>query len=183
MINKTSFSLLLLASAGCSTIGGADDVDQRFAAGWRPSKADCVFGGAAPQTDAYCARLDSGGEGALTLLRAVNESVLGETAGGALACTDHVAIVKMRLAAYGDEYQAQELYSCDRDAPVVDGRKACHVSLLVVEAATGSRFVVDNGYVLNSTVSGGVGTYAEFSGRVAYAWTGKTPHWVALGSN
>lgn len=180
--NKRLAAMAALAAAvlttGCMTDGGARELDAKFEAGWRPSKADCVFGGATPTLDAYCARVNFGSEGVLAILRNENQRILAEAPG--LRCTDHVAQARQALATYADGFELTELYSCDRDAPIENGRKVCHVSLLVRDPATGARFVVDNGSVLNAATTGGVGKYSEFRGEVDYAWIGSTPAEVLL---
>jgi len=65
--------------------------------------------------------------------------------------------------------------------PVENGRAVCHVSLMVTSAA-GARVVLDNGHVLEPTLTGGVAPYAEFAKLVDHNWTGETPAWVALAS-
>jgi hypothetical protein len=93
-----------------------------------------------------------------------------------------VALAKAKLEPYASDYELSELYSCDRDPPVENGRKICHVSLLVKDKITGARFVMDNGHVLSPEVTSGVGTYNEFTRLVENVWTGETPVWIALGS-
>lgn len=169
-------------SSGCMTDSQALRLDAQLEAGWRPSKADCVFGGATPAMDAYCARVNFGKDGMLAILRNENGRIL-ENAGGSLPCTEHVAQARAALASYADGFELTDLYSCDRDAPVENGRKVCHVSLLVRDPETGNRFVVDNGHVLNADVTGGVGQYREFRREVDFAWTGATPVEVLLAGN
>lgn len=170
---------LALPGSACVTLDTAD-LDARFAAGWRPSKAYCAFGGETPALGAWCAEMNYGGEGLQVIARAVNEEVLRRNGGEPLACTDHVAQVRAAFAAY-PEYAVSELYSCDEDPPVEDGRKVCHVSLMVASAA-GNRVVLDNGHVVDAHIAGGVAPYAEFTQMVAYHWTGEQPSWVALAS-
>jgi hypothetical protein len=180
---RAAACLLLAATAtGCMTAGESRRLDAKFEAGWRPSKGYCTFGGETPLLDAYCARVNFGAEGAVAILRDINDEVLAQ-AGGSLRCTDHVARAQARLKPYAAEFRTEELYSCDRDPPVVDGKPVCHVSLLVTDTMTGARFVVDNGHVLKPATSGGVGRYAEFASLVDRAWTGETRHWVALSGN
>lgn len=172
-------TLLMLSTAGCMIDGGARD-DARFAAGWRPSKGYCTFGAETATLAAWCAEVNFGAEGLETIARAVNEEVLARAGGKPLACTDHVAQVRQELAAYPD-YKVAELYSCDANPPIENGRSVCHVSLMVT-SATGARVVLDNGHVLDPGSTGGVGTVQEFSQLVAYHWTGDQPAWVALAS-
>ncbi|MGH8443369.1 MAG: hypothetical protein ACRETF_10770 [Nevskiaceae bacterium] len=169
-----------LSSTGCMTMGSAQDLDAKFAAGWRPSEGYCAFGGETPTLGAYCAEVNHGQKGLEVIARAINEDVLARNGGEPLVCTDHVAQVRAEFAAY-PQYTVSELYSCDENAPVENGRKVCHVSLLVA-SATGSRVVLDNGHVVDAKVDGGVAPYGDFTQMVAYHWTGETPAWVALSS-
>ena len=165
-----------LALAACQT----HNSDARFDAGWRPSKAYCAFGGETERLAAYCARVNFGPEGALSVLRAENTEIL-EAQDSRLRCTDHVERAKAAVGTYGD-YQVARVYSCDDDAPIEAGRRVCHVSLLVTDSSSGERFVMDNGFVLDPSVTGGVATYADFRGRVDHAWSGAAPAWAQLGS-
>ena len=169
----------LLSATGCVTAPSAQELDQRFAAGWRPSKGYCAFGGETPTLSAWCAEVNFGAEGLEVIARAVNQDVLARST-GRLACTDHVAQVREELAAYPD-YKVAELYSCDANPPVENGRAICHVSLMVT-SATGAQVVLDNGHVLDPAHTGGVATYREFASLVDRNWTGETPAWMALAS-
>lgn len=174
--------VLVAASAtGCMTDSQSRRLDAKFEAGWRPAKGYCTFGGETPLLDAYCARVNFGAEGMAAVLRDINNEIVAQ-ADGSLRCTDHVVHVQARLKPYAAEYRTEELYSCDRDPPMVDGQAVCHVSLLVTDTVTGARFVVDNGHVLHPATTGGVGSYSQFAKLVDRAWTGETPHWVALGT-
>lgn len=168
---------LVLAATACAS--NVASPDARFEAGWRPSKAYCLFGGETAQLDAYCARVNFGREGAEAIVRSVNEEILQHVAGQTLRCTDHVALAKEQMKRHKD-YSMVELYSCDRDAPVENGQKICHVSLLVTDGVTGDRFVMDNGHVLNPQVYGGVAPYSQFARQVETAWTQDTPVAVEL---
>ena len=170
----------LLSATACVTAPSTQELDARFAAGWRPSKGYCAFGGETPALSAWCAEVNFGAEGLETIARAVNEEVLARAGGKPLACTDHVAQVRREFAAYPD-YKVTELYSCDANPPIENGRSVCHVSLMVT-SATGARVVLDNGHVLDPGSTGGVGTVQEFSQLVAYHWTGDQPAWAALAS-
>jgi hypothetical protein len=175
-------ALLLLAAllaTGCATTSGAD-LDARFEAGWRPSKAQCAFGGATARLGAWCAEVNFGEQGLTVLARAINEDVLRRNGGEPLVCTDHVAQVRAEFAAYPD-YTVAELYSCDANPPVENGRSVCHVSLMVASAG-GSRVVLDNGHVVNAHTDGGVARYADFTRMVAHHWTGEQPESVMLSS-
>src|SRR5690349_16731039 len=169
----------LLSATGCMTARSAQDLDQKFAAGWRPSKGYCAFGGETPALAAWCAEVNFGAEGLEVIARAVNEEVLSR-AGGTLACTDHVAQVRQEFAAY-PSYTVTELYSCDANPQIEDGRAVCHVSLMVT-SVTGARVVLDNGHVLDPATTSGVAPYTEFAQLVDHNWTGETPAWVALAS-
>ena len=172
-------AVTLLSATGCMTARSAQDLDERFAAGWRPSKGYCTFGAETAALAAWCAEVNFGAEGLEVIARAVNEGVLAR-ASGQLACTDHVAQVREEFAAYPD-YKVTELYSCDANPPVENGRAVCHVSLMVTSAA-GARVVLDNGHVLEPGATGGVGSFQEFAQLVDHHWTGDTPAWVALAS-
>jgi hypothetical protein len=180
---KSSNALFLIAlalpSVGCVTTSGAD-LDAKFAAGWRPSKAYCTFGGDTPTLGAWCAEVNYGEQGLQVVARAVNEEILRRNGGEPLVCTDHVAQARAEFAAY-PEYQVTELYSCDANPPVENGRSVCHVSLMVASAG-GSRVVLDNGHVVNATTEAGVARYADFTQMVAYHWTGEQPTSVMLSS-
>lgn len=180
-VERATRALLLasmaLQSAACVTTPAAE-LDAKFAAGWRPSKSYCVFGGETPALGAWCAEVNHGAEGLTVIARAINEEVLSRNAGEPLVCTDHVAQARAEFAAYPD-YTVTELYSCDENPPVEDGRSVCHVSLMVASAA-GSRVVLDNGHVVDAKIDGGVAAYGEFTQMVAYHWTGEQPAWVAL---
>ena len=169
----------LLSATGCMTARSAQDLDEKFAAGWRPSKGYCAFGAETPALATWCAEVNFGAEGLEVIARAVNEEVLAR-ANGQLACTDHVAQVRQEFAAYPD-YKVAELYSCDANPPVENGRAVCHVSLMVT-SASGARVVLDNGHVLEPALTGGVAPYTEFAQLVDHNWTGETPAWVALAS-
>jgi hypothetical protein len=173
-------AVLALSSTGCMTARSAQELDASFAAGWRPSKGYCAFGGETPTLSAWCAEVNFGAEGLELIARAANERVLARAGGQPLVCTDHVAQVRQELAAYPD-YEVTELYSCDANPPVENGRSVCHVSLLVTSIA-GARVVLDNGHVLDPGVTGGVAAYTEFAQLVDYNWTGEQPNWVALAS-
>ena len=160
--------------AACQT----HNLDARFEAGWRPAKGYCAFGGETAQLSAYCARVNFGADGSLALLRAENSAILRKD--DRLRCTEHVALARSALERYGD-YTVAPLYSCDDDTSVEGGRKVCHVSLLVTDAISGARYVMDNGYVLRPQVWDGVATYEEFRERVDHAWTGAIPAWMRLG--
>lgn len=169
-----------LSSTACMTHGGAKDMDARFEAGWRPSKGYCTFGAETARLAAWCAEVNFGREGLVAVARAVNEQVLASAGGEKLACTDHVAQVRAQMADYAD-YQVREIYSCDANPPVEDGRAVCHVSLMVT-SASGTSVVLDNGHVLDPGVTGGVAPLMEFAQLVDHHWTGDQPDWVALAS-
>lgn len=175
-------AVLALPMSACMTAGGARDLDARFAAGWRPSKGYCTFGGDTPTLAAWCAEVNFGGEGLEAIARAVNEDVLRAGGGHPLACTDHVAQVRQELASYPG-YKVTELYSCDDNPPVENGRSVCHVSLLVSSAASGARVVLDNGHVLDPGTTGGVAPYGDFIELVDNHWTGVQPVGIALASS
>ena len=168
-----------LPAAACVTIPGAE-LDAKFASGWRPSKGYCAFGGDTPTLGAWCAEVNYGDQGLQLLARAVNEEILRGNGGEPLVCTDHVAQVRAEFAAY-PQYAVSELYSCDANPPVENGRSVCHVSLMVA-SASGSRVVLDNGHVVNAETDGGVARYADFTQQVAYHWTGDQPSHVVLSS-
>lgn len=170
---------VLLSSTGCVTTGSAQNLDEKFAAGWRPSKGHCAFGGETPALAAWCAEVNFGAEGLEVIARAVNEDVLAR-ANGKLACTDHVAQVREEFAAYPD-YKVTELYSCDANPPIENGRAVCHVSLMVTSAA-GARVVLDNGHVLEPGATGGVAPLADFVALVDHHWTGQQPGAFAFAS-
>ncbi|MGH8481779.1 MAG: hypothetical protein ACRES8_04895, partial [Nevskiaceae bacterium] len=96
--------------------------------------------------------------------------------------TDHVAQVRARLAEYPG-YEVREIYSCDANPPLENGRAVCHVSLMVASAASGARVVLDNGHVLEPALTGGVASYQEFAQLVDHHWTGEQPSWVAFASH
>jgi hypothetical protein len=170
--------LLTTLSIGPALAASDAEVDARFDAGWRPSKAQCVFGGQTAKLAAYCADLNFGAEGLEVVARAVNEQVLASAGGEKLPCTDHVAQVREHMAEYAD-YRVQEIYSCDANPAVENGRSVCHVSLMVT-SASGARVVIDNGHVLDPASTTGVGSYAQFASLVDHHWTGATPDHVAL---
>ena len=180
---KPSNALLLIAlalpSVGCVTTSGAE-LDAKFAAGWRPSKAHCTFGGATPTLGAWCAEVNHGEQGLQMIARAINDEVLRRNGGEPLVCTDHVAQARAEFAAYPD-YTVTELYSCDANPPVENGRSVCHVSLMVASAG-GSRVVLDNGHVVDTRIDRGVAPYVEFTQMVAHHWTGEQPTSVVLSS-
>lgn len=171
-------ALLAMIGTACATDRHLQRLDASFEAGWRPSKGYCTFGGETPALSAWCAELNFGAEGLEVIARAVNEDVLRLAGGRPLACTDHVAQVSRQFAAYPD-YKVTELYSCNANPPVENGRAVCHVSLMVT-SATGARVVLDNGHVLAPALTGGVAPYAEFVKLVDRNWTGETPAWAAL---
>jgi len=171
----------LLSATGCMTLGSAQDLDEKVAAGWRPSKGYCTFGAETAALASWCAEVNFGDEGLEVVARAVNEQVLASAGSEKLVCTDHVAQVRARMAEYAD-YQVREIYSCDANPPVENGRAVCHVSLMVTSAG-GARVVLDNGHVLDPGLTGGVAAYAEFAQLVDHHWTGEQPSWVALASN
>lgn len=178
-LKALTLAAVALSSTGCMTLGSAQDADAKFAGGWRPSKAHCTFGAETAAMAAWCAEVNFGAQGLEVIARAVNEEVLAR-AEGTLACTDHVAQVRAEFAAYPD-YAVAELYSCDDNPPVENGRAVCHVSLMVTSAA-GARVVLDNGHVFEPGATAGVGTFQEFAQLVDHHWTGETPAWVALAS-
>ena len=177
-LNAVFAVAVALSSTGCVTLS-EQDLDAKFAAGWRPSKGYCAFGGETPTLSAWCAEVNFGAEGLEVIARAVNEDVLARSA-DRLACTDHVAQVRAEFAAY-PSYTVTELYSCDATPEMQDGRAVCHVSLMVT-SVTGARVVLDNGHVLDPNTTGGVAPYREFAQLVDRNWTGETPAWVALAS-
>lgn len=180
-LNAVFAVAILLSGTGCMTLGSAqEDLDAKLAAGWRPSKGYCAFGAETAAFASYCAEVNFGSDGVLAVARAVNEQVLASAAGGKLVCTDHVAQVRARMAEYAD-YQVREIYSCDANPPVENGRAVCHVSLMVTSAA-GTSVVLDNGHVLEPGLTGGVAPLAEFAQLVDHHWTGEIPAWVALAS-
>jgi hypothetical protein len=164
---------LTLPSTACVSV----DVDARFAAGWRPSKGYCAFGAETPALAAWCAEVNFGSQGLLALARAVNEGVLASASGRVLLCTEHVASVRRQLAAYPG-YAVSELYSCEAEPVIEQGRPLCHVSVLVSSTA-GARVVLDNGHVLEPGTTGGVAEYAEFVTLVDRHWVGEPPDAVA----
>jgi hypothetical protein len=170
----------VLSASGCVTMPSAQELDAKFAAGWRPSKSYCAFGGETPALSAWCAEVNFGAEGLEVIARAVNDEVLTRAGGQPLVCTDHVAQVRQGFAGYPG-YKVTELYSCDANPPMENGRAVCHVSLMVT-SATGARVVLDNGHVLDPAATGGVAPYREFAQLVDRNWTGETPAWVALAS-
>lgn len=170
--------VLTLPMAACMTDGGTRGTDARLEAGWRPSKGYCAFGAETAALAAHCAEVNFGKDGLVAIARAVNEEVLASAAGEVLACTDHVAQVRSRMAEYPD-YQVREVYSCDDNPPLQDGRAVCHVSLMVT-SASGASVVLDNGSVLDPGTTGGVADLARFASLVDHHWTGETPTWVAL---
>lgn len=172
-LNALLLAATALSSGGCTTLGSAQDLDEKLAAGWRPSKGYCAFGAETAALASYCAELNFGSDGVLAVARAVNEQVLASAGGTKLACTDHVAQVRARMAEYAD-YQVRELYSCDANPPVQNGREVCHVSLMVTSAG-GTSVVLDNGHVLDPGLTGGVAPLAEFAQLVDRHWTGDTP--------
>lgn len=178
--------VLLLVSpilaTGCMTQGDARKLDDKFAAGWRPAKGYCAFGGETPTLNAYCAKVNFGSDGLIAVLRGENEKILQRGGGEPLPCTTHVAMARAAVKAYGDDFTAVEVYSCDRDPPVANGRKVCHVSLLVTDKTTGTRLVMDNGHVVGANVAQGVATYAEFRQDVYHAWIGVAPTWADFAS-
>ncbi len=183
MFPRTTAALLLAALvlplSACITEGRARELDARFEAGWRPSKAACTFGGETPTLDAYCAQLNFGAGGLEVIARAANENLLSSAAGQPLPCTEHVAMAREQLAAY-TQYKFNELYSCDNNPPVQDGKSVCHVSLLVSDPVSGARIVMDNGHVLTPGIYSGVAPYAEFAQLVDRHWSGRLPAWIAL---
>jgi hypothetical protein len=174
--------VLAVASTACMTDRQMQRLDAELEAGWRPSQSYCTFGGETAALAAYCARLNFGADGMEAVLRGENVKILQASAGHPLRCADHVAQAKARLGAYGDDYEMTDLYSCDRVAHVENGRRVCHVSLLVADKVTGARFVVDNGHVLNPGTTGGVAAYRHFAGLVEYAWTSEVPAGITLGA-
>jgi hypothetical protein len=173
--------LLTALPVGVSLAAGDREIDARFDAGWRPSKAQCAFGGQTAKLAAYCADLNFGAQGLEVVARAVNEQVLASAGGERLPCTDHVAQVRERMAEYPG-YDVKEIYSCDANPPVENGRSVCHVSVMVT-SASGARVVIDNGHVLDPASTGGVGSYTQFASAVDHHWTGESPSWVALASH
>jgi hypothetical protein len=149
-------------------------------AGWRPARGYCAFGAETAQQAAWCAEVNFGAEGLLVIALAVNEDVLAKASGRRMLCTEHVARVRAQLAAYPD-YAVSEIYSCDAEPVIENGRPVCHVSLLVSSAA-GARVVVDNGHVLEPRTTGGVAEFAEFTALVERHWVGEPPAWVAAPS-
>lgn len=162
---------------GCTTTGSVQDLEAKVAAGWRPPKSYCAFGAETAALANWCAQVNFGGDGLLAVSLAVNREVLANAGNRSLACTDHVAQVRRRMAEYAD-YALSELYSCDAVPAMEDGRPVCHVSLLVT-SASGERVVLDNGHVLERAPTGGVASYAEFARRVDRHWVGTPPALVA----
>lgn len=165
-------------NSACTTLGSAQDLDARFDAGRRPSRAYCAFGAESFKLAAWCAEVNFGADGLLALARVVNREVLASAGSRPLACTDHVAQVRRRMAEYPD-YTLREVYSCDAEPVMEGGRPVCHVSLLVSSAA-GRHVVLDNGHVLEPAPTGGVATYVEFAHRVDRHWVGAPPALAAV---
>ena len=179
---RTAATLMLAALSLPMTAfaASAEELDARFDAGWRPGKGYCAFGGETPKLSAWCAEVNFGAQGLEVIARAANETVLARANGEKLPCTEHVAQVRAELAAYPD-YKVTELYSCDANPEMKDGRAICHVSLLVTGVA-GAQVVLDNGHVLDPQTTSGVGSYTEFAELVDHHWTGEQPTSVALAS-
>jgi hypothetical protein len=161
----------------CTTPGSAQDPDAKAEAKRHPSRAHCAFGAESPRLAARCAEVNFGAEGLMAIARAVNREALASAAGRPLLCTDHVALVRRRMAEYPD-YTLREIYSCDAEPVVKDGRPVCHVSLLV-SSAGGAQVVLDNGHVLEPASTGGVAAYREFALRVDRHWVGAPPPLLA----
>jgi hypothetical protein len=157
------------------------DLDERFDRGWRPSRAYCAFGAETPKLAAWCADLNFGREGLLSVARAVNREVLERAAGRALPCTEHVASARRGMAEYPG-YALTELYSCDAEPALADGRAVCHVSLLVTSLA-GARVVLDNGHVLEPATTDGVAGYRQFAALVDRHWVGRQPDGIAVAAS
>ena len=167
-IGLVALIVAAIALSGCVPVR---NVDERFAAGWRPSRAYCAFGAETAKLAAWCAEVNFGAGGLLAVARSINHEVLAR-APGRLQCTDHVADVRRRLATYPD-YAVQEVYSCDDEPVMEDGRPVCHVSVLVT-SLSGARVVIDNGRVLDRA-TGGVAEYDRFTALVDRHWVGPTP--------
>lgn len=178
LVARALLMVALVLPAACATTSPAD-LDARFAAGWRPSKAYCAFGAETAALASYCAEVNFGRDGVLAVARAVNAEVLASAGGDRLVCTEHVARARARMDDYAD-YEVREIYSCDAEPPVENGRAVCHVSLMVTSAAGGS-VVLDNGHVLDPGLTGGVAPLAEFARLVDRHWTGEQPG-IALAS-
>ena len=62
-----------LLMTGCAT---DRQLDARFAAGWRPDKGECAWGGETPTLEAYCAELNASDDSPEALFRAFDEKLM-----------------------------------------------------------------------------------------------------------
>lgn len=155
-------AVLLASCAALSACAGGDrlrQLDEQFAAGWRPSQGYCAWGGETERLAAHCARVNFGTEGALAILNAVNRMALGGATGGTMPWEEHTERTREELEPYAQDYAVDELEWCDPTGA------DCHRSLLVTDRVTGAKFVLDNGRVVPGDPH--VTTYDEFMRLVA----------------
>lgn len=165
LLNAAGVVLLALGAAGCATDAQLRKLDQRFERGWRPSKAYCLWGGETPTLDVYCARLNFGAEGELTVLNSyVMQSLPGANA------EDHAKAVLAAVHEAGD-FKADLIYSTP-GGPT----GTYHVSVIVTDPA-GKRWVLDNRKIVKEADGvSGVASFTEFSNLVRKEyWVGKLP--------
>ena len=131
-----------------------------------PMRALAVFLFAGPL--AGCAALGSEVEDHLVDVNYAVRDTLGREA----PCTQHAAAVERALAKRADLAVAP-IYTCPA---AVRGLGQCHISTAVT-ASDGTRYVVDNGAVVNDNVGwGGVATLEDFSQAVnGVYWIGTIP--------
>jgi hypothetical protein len=168
-LRKTVLALTVAAASGCASPGKLAELDQRFEAGWRPTKSYCLFGGETPQINAYCSRQQFGEEG---YLMAINQQATASLPPEA-DCKDHARTV-IALLQREAELRTQRIYSCPEGA---GAGQACHVSVLVTNAK-GGQWVLDNGAVVSSTVGvAGVVAFNGFSSEVdGTYWVDRPPN-------
>lgn len=155
-----AMTALLTALQGCASTA---ELEARQLA-WRgPSPGPCLFGGVSPPSVQHCVRLGFGDE---ALMQAVNVQVLRDL-GRRPRCTVHASAVQRALQAY-PEMRTEMVYSCP------GGADRCHVSLLV-QAADGRRYVLDNGSVFPREPAH-VGSFEAYAQAVDRRyWIGRPP--------
>jgi len=163
---RAAIAVLALGLAGCATDAQLRKLDKRFDRGWRPGKAYCLWGGETPKIDAYCARLNFGFEGELTVL---NGYVIDSLPRGTSAEVHAKAV----LAAVReiDGLKADLIYSFPEGSGVMP-----HVSVIVIDPS-GKKWVLDNRAVISPADGvSGVAPLREFAALVGKEyWVGRLP--------
>lgn len=112
----------------------------------------CVLGGTDAESNIHCGAQNFGSEAQMVALN----SAAKFNAGPAANCEQHVESAETLAVARG--FEVDRLYSCPDEFLASVGE--CHVSLLVTEA-NGTKWVLDNGAVIDKNL--GVGATAKWS--------------------